>query len=159
MTKPKAPARQAVDLGSLPGHYIRRLQQIAVAIFLEETQPHGITPAQYAVLQTVRNSPNIDQRTLAGTIGLDTSTITDVIDRLEARALLRRNASADDRRLWLLTLTDEGAKLLYAVIPGMHRAQERMLAPLTEKERAEFMKALRILVNTKNNASRARTTA
>lgn len=144
-----------VDLEAMPGHFIRRLQQIAVAIFLEETESHGITPVQYAVLQTVRNSPNVDQRTLAATIGFDTSTIAGVIDRLEGRGFLLRNASADDRRVRLLTLTQQGEQLLDAVIPGMLRAQVRMLAPLTEKQRAEFTKALRILVKANNAISRA----
>ena len=78
----KAPV---VDLEQLPGHHIRRLQQIAVAIFLQETEATGITPVQYAALQTVvANMPGLDQRTLARSIGFDTSTIAGVIDRLEA---------------------------------------------------------------------------
>ena len=144
-----------IDLETMPGHFIRRLQQIAVAVFLQETEPHGITPVQYAVLQTVRNSPTVDQRTLSGTIGFDTSTIAGVIDRLEARGLLLRNASPDDKRVRQLTLTQQGGELLDAVIPGMLQAQARMLAPLTEKQRAEFMKALRILVKANNAVSRA----
>ena len=32
-----------VHLQGLPGHYIRRLHQIAVAIFLQETEAHGVT--------------------------------------------------------------------------------------------------------------------
>ena len=40
-------------LDALPGHYIRRLQQIAVALFLEETAEFGITPVQFAALQAV----------------------------------------------------------------------------------------------------------
>jgi len=151
MTHPAAP----IDLEAMPGHFIRRLQQIAVAIFLEETQPHGITPVQYAVLQTVRNSPNVDQRTLAGTIGFDTSTIAGVIDRLETKGYLQRNASADDRRVRLLTLTQDGERLLDAVVPGMLRAQVRILEPLTEKQRSEFTKALRTLVKANNAVSRA----
>ena len=61
MKKSRAPA---VDIEALPGHYIRRLQQIAVAVFLHETEAHGVTPVQYAALQTVGNLPGIDQRTL-----------------------------------------------------------------------------------------------
>jgi MarR family transcriptional regulator, lower aerobic nicotinate degradation pathway regulator len=144
-----------IDLETMPGHFIRRLQQIAVAVFLEETEAYGITPVQYAVLQTVRNSPNVDQRTLAATIGFDTSTIAGVVDRLEGRQLLVRNTSTDDKRVRLLTLTPEGQTLLDAVIPAMLRAQVRMLAPLNEKQRAEFMKALRILVKANNAVSRA----
>ena len=148
-------APPALDLDDLPGHHIRRLQQIAVAVFLQETEPHGVTPVQYAALQTVAQQPGVDQRTLARTIGLDTSTIAGVVDRLEARALLRRNADADDRRVRRLTLTPEGESLLAALLPGMLRAQERMLAPLRKGERAEFMRMLRQIVETNNELSRA----
>jgi len=144
-----------IDLASLPGHHIRRLHQIAVAIFLQETEPHGLTPVQFAALHTVCSLPGIDQRTLARTIGLDTSTIGGVIDRLETRELLLRNSSPDDRRVRQLTLTDAGNALLEETIPAMLRAQERMLEPLPKRERAEFMRMLLTLVTANNELSRA----
>ena len=153
MAKRAAPA--PVDLESLPGHHIRRLHQIAVAIFLQETESHGLTPVQYAALQTVANAPGIDQRTLAGRIGLDTSTVAGVVDRLEARALLQRNASLQDKRVRLLTLTAAGIDLLQTVEPAMRLAQQRILAPLPRAERAEFMRMLRVLVDGNNELSRA----
>ena len=151
----RRPAASTMDLEQLPGHHIRRLQQIAVAIFLQETEATGITPVQYAALQTVANTPGVDQRTLARSIGFDTSTIAGVVDRLEARGLMQRNASPDDRRVRLLTITDDGHQLLAQVQPGMQRAQERMLAPLPAAERAEFMRMLRTLVEANNDLSRA----
>jgi DNA-binding MarR family transcriptional regulator len=151
----KKTASALVGLDSLPGHHIRRLHQIAVAIFLQETQSHGLTPVQYAAMQAVANSPGIDQRTLASTIGFDTSTIGGVIDRLEARELVRRSVSSSDRRMRLLTLSEAGRTLLKATIPSMLRAQERMLEPLPTRERAEFMRMLRTLVTANNELSRA----
>ena len=153
-SRPPPPA-PAVDLDALPGHLIRRLQQIAVAIFLQETEAVGITPIQYAALQAVANQPGIDQRTLARSIGLDTSTIAGVIDRLEARALMQRSASPADRRVRLLGVTDAGHRLLAEARPGMLRAQARMLAPLPEADRAAFMRMLQHLVQANNELSRA----
>ena len=143
------------DIEDLPGFHIRRLQQIAVAVFLEETQAHGITPVQYAALRAVARQPGIDQRTLARTIGFDTSTIGSVIDRLEARSLMQRNAHPDDRRVRLLTLTPDGEQLLQEVEPGMLRAQERMLEPLAPPQRVQFMDMLHTLVEGNNALSRA----
>jgi DNA-binding MarR family transcriptional regulator len=145
----------AVDLDTLPGHYIRRLQQIAVAIFLQETQVHGVTPVQYGALQAIANTPGTDQRSLASAIGLDTSTIAGVVDRLELRGLVQRSAADHDRRLRLLTLTDDGRALLAAIVPAMLRAQERMLDPLPKNQRAEFVKMLKIIVKANNELSRA----
>jgi DNA-binding MarR family transcriptional regulator len=78
-----------------------------------------------------------------------------VVDRLEARGLLRRNPSPDDRRVRLLTLTDDGAALLDQTVPAVLRAQARMLEPLPKRERAEFMRMLRELVTANNELSRA----
>lgn len=135
-----------LDLNSLPGHDIRRMHQIAVALFMAETEAFGITPVQFAALQAVQNASGIDQRTLARTIGFDTSTIAGVIDRLEARGLMLRSASAQDRRVRLLTLTPAGEQLLADVLPPMLRAQERILAPLPAAERGEFMRMLGVLI-------------
>ena len=126
-----------------------------MAIFLEETEGHGITPVQFAVLAEVARQPQIDQRTLARSIGYDTSTIGGVIDRLEARGLVQRNASPVDRRVRLLTLTSAGQALLEAVMVPMQRAQARMLAPLPPAERGLFMRMLRQLVEANNALSRA----
>ena len=136
-----------LDLEALPGHYIRRLQQIAVAIFLQETEKHGVTPVQYAALHQIGIAPGIDQRTLARSIGLDPSTI--------ARGLTLRSASAADRRVRLLTLTRTGQKLIEAIEPDMLRAQQRILEPLPASERPEFMRMLRALVTANNDLSRA----
>ena len=151
----KGESDDSILLSSLPGHYIRRLQQIAVAIFLDETKTFGITPVQYAALQAIANSPGIDQRTLAGAIGFDTSTIGGVIDRLDARGLVKRGYSETDRRVRLLSLTPEGRKLLKAVIPSMQVAQQRILAPLSESDRRDFMRILEQLVIANNDLSRA----
>lgn len=143
------------QLESFPGHQIRRLQQIAVAILLQETDSFGVTPVQCAAMIAANNENGIDQKTLARTIGLDTSTIAGVIDRLEARNLLRRDMSAQDARVRLISITDKGRALLETITPLLLRAQTRILAPLTRTEQVEFIRMLRKLVSSNNEFSRA----
>ena len=149
-TKPRA-----ADPENQPGYYIRRLQQIAVAIFMEETQAQAITPVQYAALYAAERQPGMDQRSLAATIGFDTSTIGGVVDRLEARGWLERRMSPEDRRARQLFLTPEGAQGLAGMIGPMLRAQEQILAPLSTRQRADFMRLLQVLVTQNNALSRA----
>ncbi|KAF1021245.1 MAG: HTH-type transcriptional repressor NicR [Paracidovorax wautersii] len=136
-----------VALESQAGHNIRRLQQIAVAIFMQETEASAVTPVQFAVLNTLEAQPGIDQRTLARAVSFDTSTIGGVVDRLEARGLLTRSFSAQDRRVRLLNLTPEGATLLQAVTPPMLQAQVRMLEPLAPAEREAFTRMMRTVID------------
>ena len=130
------------ELELFAGFHIRRLQQIAVAVFMEETQDFGITPVQFAALSAVLRQPEMDQRSLARSIGFDTSTIGSVIDRLEARGLMLRNTSPTDKRVRLLTVTASGKDLLRAAQPAVLRAQERMLDPLHAEQRTQFMQMI-----------------
>ncbi len=150
-----AKAKPVDSFDDLPGHYIRRLQQIAVGIFMDEVADLNVTPVQFALLFATSREPGLDQRTLAARIGFDTSTIGAVIDRLEARELIQRNASPTDKRVRLLTLTDTGSALLAEVMPAMLRAQERMLAPLPKADRPLFMSMMKTVVDANGAWSRA----
>ncbi|MGV3569750.1 MAG: MarR family winged helix-turn-helix transcriptional regulator [Ramlibacter sp.] len=145
--------KKQLDLSAMPGHLARRVQQIAVALFAQELAELNLTPVQYSSLQTVCDTPGIDQKTLATTIGYDTSTIGGVIDRLEARGLVARNLSAADKRVRLVTPTPEGVALLQVAIPRMLRCQERLLAPLSKPDRKEFMRLMKALVDANEELS------
>lgn len=138
---------KSLDLQTLPGHFARRIHQLAVALFVQEVGSLGLTPVQYSSLQTICNRPSIDQKTLAMTIGYDTSTIAGVIDRLEARGLVARSVSPNDRRVRLVTPTQKGMDILEAVVPPMLKSQDRFLAPLTTSERKEFMRLMQVLID------------
>ena len=140
-----------------PGFWIRRLQQIAVAVFHAEVGAAGfdLTPVQYSTLRAVRATPGVDQATLAGLIAFDRTTIGGVIDRLESRGLLVRRAHPTDRRARALEITPEGAALLDGVEPAAAQAQTVMLGGLDGGEREAFLHLLRKAVEGANDLSRA----
>ena len=135
-----------LEVETFPGHGIRRLQQVAVAVFSQATEAWGVTPLQFAVLQKLVHLPGIDQRTLSMEVGFDKSTIGGVIDRLEARGLLQRQHTAKDRRVRLLSLTPEGQALLTDAGPSVLQAQQQMLDPLSETERELFTQLMRKVI-------------
>lgn len=137
-----------------PGHLIRRLQQIAVAIFVAETKAFDITPVQYASLLAVQLRPGIDQTTLMEAVAFDLSTIGEVVGRLEGKGLVKRLVSPKDRRAKVLYITPAGRRLLARIKPDVEVAQERILAPLPRTEQAPFMRALKHLVEANNEFSR-----
>ena len=137
-----------------PGFWIRRLQQIAVAVFHAEVG-EDFTPVQYSALSAVRAHPGVDQATLAGLIAFDRATIGGVLDRLEARGLLVRRAHPTDRRARALDITEEGARMLDRIEPAVERAQGLMLGGLDAPERVAFLQLLRKAVEGGNDLSRA----
>ena len=73
-----------------PGYLFRRMQQIAVAIFIEECKAFDLTPVQYAALIAIRTHPGIDATRLSAVIAFDRSTLGSVIERLEAKSYVER---------------------------------------------------------------------
>jgi len=138
-----------------PGHLIRRAQQISISIFAEHCRTHGATSIQYSILYTVERNPGIDQISLANLVALDRSNTGEVVGRLEEKGLLRRSSGATDRRTKRLYLTRSGAALVKAMTPDVEKAQESILAPLSEDERQTFKVLLGKLVDLNNALSRA----
>jgi len=143
------------QLNLKPGHLIRRAQQIAVAVFMDECGRFDVTPVQYAALTAIGVQPDIDATRLSQLIALDRSTTGSVLERLEAKALVQRNSSPEDRRIKLLRLSDSGRALLREVEAAVERAQQRIVAPLQPDERKTFLRLLARLVEANNALSRA----
>jgi DNA-binding MarR family transcriptional regulator len=142
-------------LPDMPGHLIRRLQQIALALFLEQAKSFDFTPVQYAALVAINNNPGLDQTALCNAIALDRSTIGDVVGRLEKKGLIRRLNGSADRRTKSLHITASGSRLIRDIEPAVHATQRLILAPLKPAERNAFMQMLKRLVHLNNEHSRA----
>ena len=137
-----------------PGYLFRRMQQIAVAIFVEECKAYDLTPVQYAALVAIRTHPGIDATRLSAVIAFDRSTLGNVIERLESKALVERKPSREDKRIKLLHLTRAGEALLRNIMPSVDRAQARMLQPLKPADRKALLALMTQLVDLNNEASR-----
>ena len=107
--RPASDARQLFDLRGAVGHLLRRSQQRAVDLFVEEVGEDGPTPRQFAVLLSVHQNPGVSQTDLVRMTGIDRSTLTEILRRLGRRGLIRRERQAEDRRTNALHLTAEGS--------------------------------------------------
>ncbi|MCP3139226.1 MarR family winged helix-turn-helix transcriptional regulator [Pyxidicoccus xibeiensis] len=80
-----------------------------------------LSPVQAHVLRQLGEAP-LAMSTLAGYLSCDASNVTGLVDRLEARKLVERRSSEQDRRVKMLVLTEDGAAL-------RERLLERMAEP------------------------------
>ncbi|MHC2624152.1 DNA-binding MarR family transcriptional regulator [Bradyrhizobium huanghuaihaiense] len=152
-SKPSAPI--TIDaVYDAPGYLFRRMQQIAVSIFMEECKAFDLTPVQYAALIAIHTHPGIDATRLSAVIAFDRSTLGSVIERLQAKDYIERKPAPEDKRIKLLYLTKSGAAILREIIPAVERAQARMLEPLKPADRKALMGLLVQLVDLNNEASR-----
>ncbi len=139
----------------MPGHLIRRAQQVSTALFAEECGGFDLTSVQYAALRAIGANPGVDATRLSHLIAFDRSTLGDVIERLGAKGWVQRDGSPRDRRVKTLSLTEEGAQVLQEVEPAVMRVQERLLAPLGAVDRVAFMKLLARIADVHNEVTSA----
>jgi DNA-binding MarR family transcriptional regulator len=151
---PNKPAVTMDAVYTAPGYLFRRMQQIAVSIFVEECRAYDLTPVQFASLVAIHTHPGIDATRLSAVIAFDRSTLGNVIERLQAKGFIERKPSREDKRVKLLYLTKSGVALLRDIMPLVDRAQARMLQPLKPADRKTLMSLLMQLVDLNNEASR-----
>ena len=137
---------KSFNFSDAPGHLIRRAQQLAVSIFMEETAGFDVTPVQFAILNALIDEPGEDQITLSGRVAFDPATFGSVIGRLEAKGWVQRQADPLDKRRKLLWTTPEGEQVALQMKRAVSRAQQRIVSPLAPDERAQLAALLGKLV-------------
>lgn len=142
---PVAAIESLHEIYQRPGFILKRVQQVAMALFLEECKRFGMTPSQYQALCAIHEYPGIAQSALGRLIGQDRSTIALVVKLLLDRELVRTTVNVSDRRSVSLTLEDAGKKMLRRVAPAARRAQDKLLAPLPKGKRELFLALLTTL--------------
>lgn len=106
--------------------------------------PFGITGQQFNVLRILRGAGDEGLPTLevAGRMVEQTPGVTRLMDRLEAKGLIKRERCRRDRRQHLCWITPAGRALLKRLDDPVGRAGDGCMAGLTETERRTLIRLL-----------------
>jgi DNA-binding MarR family transcriptional regulator len=124
------------SLGVLFRTYVRMADRLISAV------PGG--PRGFQVLAAAQEEP-VRQGALAQRLGIDRTVMTYLVDELEAARLVERRADTRDRRNKQILATEYGTGLLADLQHRLGRAEDHVLEPLSEAERARFRRLLRKL--------------
>ncbi|MGI5373250.1 MarR family winged helix-turn-helix transcriptional regulator [Streptomyces sp. CA-251387] len=142
---PAPPADRSAAQDSDPAHdaLMERLARAAAGYYRDLTAAaalHGLTMTQAKMLILLRQQP-LPMRALAGRLACDASNITGLVDRLEARGLVSRQADAADRRIKNVVATEEGREAVRLIRADM-RATSEAFARLDEEGRRSLYELL-----------------
>lgn len=124
------------------GFLISRMGVIAQRAFADQIAQVGLTPRGWGALNALDKEGAITQQSLGRCIGMDPSTMVQIIDELEAAGLVQRRRNPRDRRAHALHITREGRRSLTAGRRVARRAQEDLLRPLSAEERRQLHELL-----------------
>jgi len=109
-------------------------------------ESYGITPLQYRALNLIKDK-NPTMGDLCDLLYLSSSSVTDLVDRLESNGLARRVRSSEDRRVITLEITEEGISLLEEIREKESEVLSKSLNLLDEETKIRIKYALEELYN------------
>src|SRR5215813_2301268 len=138
--------KAAVQLGILPnllGYQLRLAQRAIFDDFADAMGELEVSPGLFGILIVIEANPGLKQTELADAAQLDRSSLVPALDKLEARRLVSRRASPQDRRVNGLWLTSEGTALVKQLKQRVAHHEERLARDLSAAERETLARLLR----------------
>lgn len=121
-------------LDTLIGYRLRRAQSAVHRDYNAMFEELKITQKQTGVMWLVSSNPGLAQGSVGASLGMDRATMMVIVDRLEARGLLKRIRSRKDARQRELFATPEGQRLMKKVHSLTERHEKRLKQLFTAAE-------------------------
>ena len=124
-------------------HALFRISRKNRAMAAEYLRPLGLYPGQELLLLQLPEGECRSQQELVDALGLDHSTVTKMLQRLERAGVVARRQSAEDRRVVLVQLTEEGRAHRRTVHDTWARLEAATTGAATERQRTQLLGLLR----------------
>jgi DNA-binding MarR family transcriptional regulator len=137
--RPETAAGEAAQLADLLARTSRRLYRSSMA----ELGPMGLTGGQARVIGYLEHAgAPARMADIAAALEVVPRTATSMVDGLEAAGLVARATDPHDRRSVLVSLTDDGSRLLRRLASARRKAAEAAFKPLPPSDRRELGRLL-----------------
>jgi DNA-binding MarR family transcriptional regulator len=123
-------------------YVIARLERALRAAINDRVKLHGITTLQYTTLSVLGARGGLSNAQLARRSYMTPQAMSEVIEALEAKGLIRRDPHPNHRRIYPAALTAKGRRVLGACDRAVDELEEQVLRDLSPTERAELADGL-----------------
>ncbi len=133
-------------LDQSPLHLLHRVRQCAGELFQTEMSGINLTARQYVVLVAAAHKDGSSQQDIIDSTGIDRSTVSQVVQTMIRKGLLKRRRTREDARAYAITLTPYGRDVLKASEPIVGRIDEALIGLLPASRATAFIESLRTIV-------------
>jgi DNA-binding MarR family transcriptional regulator len=117
-------------------YVVARLERAVRAAINERVKPYGLTTLQYTTLSVLGRRGELSNAQLARRSYMTPQSMSEVIEALERKGLIRRDPHPNHRRVFPAKLTATGVKVLEACDEAVEAMEAEMLRDLDAEERA-----------------------
>jgi DNA-binding MarR family transcriptional regulator len=129
-------------LRQLPSWLVGQTDKRAQALIARALEDAGLRRQHFAVLTSLAEQGEASQAALGRRLSIDRSDLHAILEELERDRLVARVRDANDRRRNVVTLTPAGRLGLKRLDARVDTAQRELLAPLSSREQADFVRML-----------------
>lgn len=129
--------RESLVLNKLSGWVLATVDQVL--------QQEGLRVRHYMTLSALRTGERKGQQSLADKLHIDKATMVGVVNELEERGYIERVRNPDDKRHYLLWITDAGREWLTGADARVTAVEDEMFSPLSTAERRELLRLVNAL--------------
>jgi len=147
--RPASRALPPIHRGAI-SHLARRFHALCHAASMEVTGPEGLEPIEYAAVASIHDAPGIDVVHLAERMGLDLATARRTVKRLAQRGFIEHSPQAGSGRSRALVATPVGDDLIQRLRSVTRTVHDRIMAPLSERERETLTELLIRVIKTRD---------
>lgn len=126
------------SVGFTMGMTYRKLSNL----LLQRLKPYDITPEQWSVLYQISRADGLIQKEIAELSGKDRPTTTRILDHLQEKGLVFKKMDDNDRRSFLVSITDKGKSVIDKTTPIERQATEDVKQCMTEEEYEQLLQLL-----------------
>ena len=124
---------------------LARCYQAFESYTAQHVRQHGLTSPQFDIIATLGNTAGMTFRELGEKTLITKGTLTGVVDRLEAKGLVRREGLPSDGRCMLVRLTAQGEQVFTEAFPAQLAVIGQAMAEYSQEELDALQAALKRL--------------
>jgi DNA-binding MarR family transcriptional regulator len=138
--------QRETQLERSPLHLLHRVHQRATELFQEKMAGINLTARQYVVLVTVGQKDGVSQQDIIDHTGIDRSTVSQIMQTMIRKGLLKRRRTKEDARAYAITVTEQGRDVLKASEEIVEGVDEALIAALPATRAKTFIDNLRSII-------------
>ena len=134
------------QLNRSPMHLLHRVHQRATELFQEKMAGIDLTARQYVVLVTAGQQDGASQQDIIDATGIDRSTVSQIMQTMIRKGLLKRKRTKEDARAYAITVTEHGRDVLKTSEMIVTGVDEALIAALPATRAKTFIDNLRSII-------------
>ena len=137
---------QESQLDRSPLHLLHRVHQRVTELFQEKMAGINLTARQYVVLVTAAENDGASQQDIIDATGIDRSTVSQIMQTMIRKGLVKRKRTKEDARAYAITLTEHGRDVLKTSESIVTGVDEALMGALPSTRAKTFIDNLRSII-------------